>query len=671
MLFVAADHLNDVDGCNMEPIDMARLNLLVGEKAAKVSAFIPASNYLYHGVAALSSMQSPWEDHYDLSLRTWQAATDIEFCLGNFEKGTEYCEATINNATSDTDRLQAYYSLANSYGKQHRYIEAVDIHSKALAEVGELPKRLRLIYAVYKFSRLAKIFKKWSDYDILLLPRMRDARLNAVMDHLERMTYRGFLCNNFPVVLLCLNRSITLTLKHGISFRGASAVASYSIILFGAMKNQKLGSRMSKLALDIRQALGNAVTSREKELSCSLIFIVHAYVYSFSRPLSGVLEALEAGSREGYESGNLEACYQAIAGTYVIGYNGGFSLHSIRETSESIHRQMKIYKVNSIGILNEEVRFVLDHLMDMANAPPDWDSFGTLPLVEGDEQASTFKRIWYCWAHLQVAYYFRRYDVANKLGDMFKQYANIDSSFATCTLRVFFSGLAAFAMATETRKREYLQKAKKLTREMKEMTRKKGLNNVHRLYILEACLMSYDKKKKQHVVMHAFVRAIAAAESSGFRQDAALGNELAAEYLLQQHNDGNAARPYFSAAYHLYQEWGANGLVTHLRQIRGEYIIEEDVFRSSAFTSNNSRQVVTSTTGSGGIVGVSTLTRSTGGRNSSPSGIGYFPPPHSNKPLLPTEMPTVNAEDGQSVSMVSSLSLPSGASRTVGGSTQE
>ena len=54
----------------------------------------------------------------------------------------------------------------------------------------------------------------------------------------------------------------------------------------------------------------------------------------------------------------------------------------------------------------------------------------------------------------------------------------------------------------------------------------------------------------------AYDEAIAAAGKAGFRQDAALGNELAACHFIRQ-NDQDWASFYMTRAYQLYIEWGA------------------------------------------------------------------------------------------------------------------
>jgi hypothetical protein len=69
----------------------------------------------------------------------------------------------------------------------------------------------------------------------------------------------------------------------------------------------------------------------------------------------------------------------------------------------------------------------------------------------------------------------------------------------------------------------------------KVMSSKRGLNNLHRYLLMQADMMtcsSSNSGKTQDTVKASFDKAITMAGKAGFRQDAALGNELAGEYLV-------------------------------------------------------------------------------------------------------------------------------------------
>ena len=116
---------------------------------------------------------------------------------------------------------------------------------------------------------------------------------------------------------------------------------------------------------------------------------------------------------------------------------------------------------------------------------------------------------------------------------------------------------------------------------MKGIVKNKGINNLHRYLLMKAeitaCVSKDSKKAKD-----CYDAAISAASRAGFRQDAALGNELAAEYML---SNGDELWPchYFTASHALYRDWGANAKADQLLRSRGSYIRLVHIPSSSTF----------------------------------------------------------------------------------------
>jgi hypothetical protein len=210
--------------------------------------------------------------------------------------------------------------------------------------------------------------------------------------------------------------------------------------------------------------------------------------------------------------------------------------------------------------------------------------------------AETFRRSWWCWARLQLAYYFGELEVADKIYYPFLKFSAVDKSYIVTSMRVFFSGLAASGLYRTTGKRMYRNRAREMIKDMeKMMSSKRGLNNLHRYFLMQADLMACSSSKsgeKQHTVKVAFDKAIAMAGKAGFRQDAALGNELAGEYLLTTREDNKFwTEFYFSRAYDLYKEWGADAKADQLKTKRGDSI-KDFICNRNANTSTRLRRLV-------------------------------------------------------------------------------
>ena len=553
MLFVAVDHLNTIPNNNKSPLEIVQLNLQVGEKAMQVSAFVPASIYLRKGLEALAQIETPWKDYYDMTLRLFRASADVELCLGNFDVGTTYCCVIIDNALTSYDKLRVTLSLGESLGRRNRHAEAMEVHFNALYEIREFPRRMQTFHVVRSFRQVRRLLKKYSDFGVLLLPIMTDKNKLLAMDHLTRLSLRAYRCNKMIMVLLCILRQIVLSFKHGVCPDTAQALAAYGMLLCGTFGDQDGGSRMGRLAHQLIEGMNTRDRTKYKNMECRVLATTSINIDSWAQPITGILDTLQLASHLGMESGDLEYGYLSWAASNSIAYVSGFPLPSIDESGTQLMAQMKYYKVTSILSMYEGFRLVVSTLMGTSTTPFDWKKFSVIPIPE--DANSDFTVLWTYWSILQMAYYFGELEVGFEIIQPFRKIAAIDSSYAVQSIRVFFSGLIACALAGKTGNAMYKRLARKLTLEMQNIMRKRGLNNLHRCQIMQAALAACESPTKPGI-RESFDSAISTARKAGFVQDAALCNELAGEHLLKI-KDTDSAKHYFSQAKMLYEEWGA------------------------------------------------------------------------------------------------------------------
>jgi hypothetical protein len=205
--------------------------------------------------------------------------------------------------------------------------------------------------------------------------------------------------------------------------------------------------------------------------------------------------------------------------------------------------------------------------MGRADAPLDWGELDSAPRKMTNISESSNWTAFY-WSRLQLAFYFGELEIAESIIKPLEVMAEINMGYPIWSIRVFFSGLTTACLAAKTGKSKYKRRAKKSTREMHKMMRIRGLNNLHRYLLMQASVLSFEKKEN---AKEAFDKAIAAASRAGFIQDAALGNELAGEHCLRL-NDDFWSGLYFTRAYELYREWGAHLKASHLKATRSDQI---------------------------------------------------------------------------------------------------
>jgi predicted ATPase len=629
MLFVAADHLSSIRTNDMTPLETATLNAQVGEKAVATAAFFPALKYLQRGMEALNQMESPWELHYDLALRLHRSAANVELCFGDFAKGEALCRVLIANATSTREKLRIKLNLAQALGQIERHKDAMDVHLDALYSINALPKRFHLVRALRESARVKSVLEKYSDREINALPPMTDVNMLSAMEHMIDLAVRSLYCGKIVTLFLCVLRPMLMTFKHGLCAESAQAFAGYGMIVSG-QGDSEMGRRMAKLAKQMLEKVYQIDRVRAKNRESVILFINAHFIESYCIPIPQILVSLQLAYKSGMEAGDLESVrilyyvgsdfvceteqmctdevhsfffllqgYRALAVSNSIAYSSGFPLGLIAAAGAKSFNQLKQYGLKSVIALFEPACFTYVQLMGTSQESFGWDNLDEMMSIKKGNAShdETFRRLWWYWSRLQLAYYFGELDIAGKMYYPFVKASVVDASYIITTVRVFFSGLTASGLYRKTGKRIYKRRAKKTIKEMeKVMSSKRGLNILHRYLLMRADMMacsSSKSRKRQDTVKAAFDKAIAIAGKAGFRQDAALGNELAGEYLLttREHNTF-WAEFYFSRAYDLYMEWGAVAKADQLKTKRGDLIKESLGNRKASTNSSNLRHLV-------------------------------------------------------------------------------
>ena len=586
MLFIAADHLNSISQTDLPPLDLANLNLQVGEKAIQVAAFVPASGYLRHGLEALQRIESPWQKNYDIALRLYRAAADVELCLGDFDRGNHLCQVIKNNTASIKDKLLVSLSLAGALGRHQKHAESMQVHLEALYLVGEFPKRFHIACLLRKLRKVNRCLQKFSDQEILDLPIMKDETRLIAMEHLTNLLVRSVYCNNKTIGIICTLLQLVNTFEHGLCPQSADAFAAYGGILFGHFGDQRGANRLSQLACKTLDRVKAVDKRGAKTKECHVLYIVSAYINAFTSSPSRVLATLQRSYKSGLETGDVEKALRSWVGASYYAFLVGFPLDLIETSSSKLLGQLQRYGAAGLYSIFSTFGSTIAHLTGNSEVPLDWEIELSSKFMMGKamnklDPSQTHAASRFYWGRIQLAYYFREIEIAGKMIEPLRAFSKIDATFVYTSIQVYFSGLVSVGLSRRTGNRRHLKVAKMMMREMKAIVKNNGINNLHRYLLMKAeitACVSKDMKK----VKSCYDAAISAASRVGFRQDAALGNELAAEYMLNS-NDELWPSHYFTASHALYRDWGASAKAEQLLRSRGSYIQLVRIPSSSTF----------------------------------------------------------------------------------------
>jgi predicted ATPase len=219
-IFLVAEQYMQASDCvsREDSVRIAELCLGAARKASLSAAFSSAEVYVRHGIEILDE-RTRWRDHYDLTLALMNEAIELEYCNGSHERVEQLHQEIIQHARCFMDKITSYTTHISSLGARGNQdsdaaiAECLDV----LEMLGEkLPRRLFLPRTVAGLMRTKNTLKRKSDDELLSLPRLSDARIQAATRILHLLFLRLFLQKTELVPLVSM-RIIDLTLQYGSS----------------------------------------------------------------------------------------------------------------------------------------------------------------------------------------------------------------------------------------------------------------------------------------------------------------------------------------------------------------------------------------------------------------------------------------------------------------------
>ncbi|MEN8218006.1 MAG: serine/threonine-protein kinase PknK [Pseudomonadota bacterium] len=139
-----ADHIFDIveqlnQGIELvynqaERNEIARLNLIAGQKAKMAIAYIVAQQYLNVGIELLPV--NSWISDYQLTLALHKEMGEVTYLNGHFEQSETLLYLTIDKANSANEKANIYNLLMVQYTLLAKYQTAIETGRKALSLLG-------------------------------------------------------------------------------------------------------------------------------------------------------------------------------------------------------------------------------------------------------------------------------------------------------------------------------------------------------------------------------------------------------------------------------------------------------------------------------------------------------------------------------------------------------
>jgi GAF domain-containing protein/tetratricopeptide (TPR) repeat protein len=535
-----------------ERMELARLDLVAGQKARETTAYASALRYLRAGMEVLG--ERGWSEHYGLAWDLHRARVEAEYLNGNFEQAEALVEVMLEEARSDLERAEMCSILIVMYTMSARYAEAIREGRKALRLLGEDLPEGDLQAALGK--ELAAVQENLGGREIAALLNEGEMAVKGkkeAMKALLHMIAPTYVVDQGLWTLIIV-RMVNLLLQHGLAPESSYAYAGYGLLLGSLMGDYGGGYEFGQLALKLSDRFNTP------SLKCIACAMLGGTLTPWVRPLKWVEIMQNEGYQAGLESGNLQwAGYNlnvSLVNTWAQGKNLGQFLQDISRWLLFSQKTGNVYVTDTQ--LGGQLAF-----MNLSAQTPGKLTFQLGDMSEAqylarcqkhhNSTASTYYKIF----KLQVLYLY------GKAAQAFESAMEVEETLASIggsipvTERNFYMSLSLAALypkAREGEKEAYGEKLKANQEQMRGWADNCEANFLHKYLLVEAEMARLAGKGEEAMAL--YDQAIESAHQHKFVQNEALANELAARFWLAKGKD-EFARPYLTKAYDGYQRWGA------------------------------------------------------------------------------------------------------------------
>lgn len=579
-IFVIVHHLNlaqtllrDQSAKNR----LAKLNLAAGKKAKASNAYDIAVNYL--DIALNLLPKSAWQNNYPLMLAVYQEAVEVQYLDGNFNYAEQLGNTLLTQAQTVLDRVQVYKVKIHAHIAQNQMQSAVDLGLYVL--------KLLDIYLPNDFTdnpeyTLRLDINQQNIKSLKNLPIMQNCSNLRAMEILIIIIPPIYIVQP-PLFSAVVAKMLHLCLQYGNSSLSAYAYALYGMLLC-ASGNIETGYQLGQLALELKEQFD------AQEIESKLSFLFNNMIRHWREPAINTLEHFLQGIQAGIEVGDVEhACFHATRYCAHL-FHVGEPLSTAENKSSTqinlINSFKQDFQLNYAQMwhqLNLNLQgLAKDKFLLIGNS---FDETQILDLwVETNNAMSLFT---FYLIKLILCYLFKDYQQAIAHAHKGKQYLQGSTGLMEFAVYHFYYSLAMLAICSDNseQKSAYFPEILSCQEQIKQWSNYAPDNYLHKYELIAAEIAKVLGENEQ--AAEYYDRAITEAIKVGYLHEAALAQELAAEFYLSIRRL-KIASYYLTDAYQGYLRWGAVGKV---RELKSKYLTLLNCIPKSEFIAKGNHQV--------------------------------------------------------------------------------
>ncbi|MEM7716109.1 MAG: serine/threonine-protein kinase PknK, partial [Cyanobacteria bacterium P01_A01_bin.68] len=339
-----------------ERYELAKINLLAGQKAIFSTAYEAALNYLTIGKELLAS--DSWSIEYELSLGLYEALAEVTYLTGDFNACEESVEEVLVQAKTLLEKIKVYEIKIQAYGAQGKTTEAVEIALNVLKQMGiEFPENPTQSDVEQGMEEITSSLVGREISQLADLPLMTEIQPLAAMRILSSTTVFAYQGN--PVLfLLFVNKQVNLSLTYGNAPLSTFSYVTYGLILCGLREDIDSGYKFGNLAKSLLSKFDIKVASAK------VLETFDQLIRPWKECIRETLQPLLKNYNFALEAGDLEFAAYAIYANSYTAYFAGIELSKLEQ--QIFSNSNAIQKINQKNVFywNEIYRQTVLNLID-------------------------------------------------------------------------------------------------------------------------------------------------------------------------------------------------------------------------------------------------------------------------------------------------------------------
>lgn len=363
-IFQIVDHLNigqQLISDHLKRTEIARLNLLAGQKAKAANAYDAALQYFKLGQEFLTD--ESWQTDYNLILGLYSEAAEVAYLNGDFEQMEHFALVVLQQAQTLLDRVKVYQVKLEAYQAQNQDLTAIQMALSLLENLEfTFSASPQLLEVQQELAKTQTNLAGKQIEDLIDLPQMSDPEKLAVMK-IASSIFSSIYIAAPQLLPILVSKQVNLSIRYGNTSLSAFAYVNYGLILCGVVGEIETGYQFGRLALNLADKL------QKSELIPRITAVFSTAIGIWQEPVRNSLASLQSAYQIGLEMGDL---YYGTTCAYLYSFHSAFVGKELANLAAEItaytHAFSKLKQQNTLNYLKIYGQAVLNLLGGSENA---------------------------------------------------------------------------------------------------------------------------------------------------------------------------------------------------------------------------------------------------------------------------------------------------------------